>query len=73
MRTGCDCAYPGSHGKSCSGSRRLPSRPYMICSFAGSPATARTSHSRHAFASARNPVPSSACSVKVASRNQQNR
>ena len=36
----------------------------MICKSSGSPATARTSHSRQAFASSRKPSPTSAYSVK---------
>ncbi len=43
----------------------------MICSSAGSPATARSSQSRQAFASATYPAASSACSVYVESRSQQ--
>jgi GH15 family glucan-1,4-alpha-glucosidase len=52
-RTGDDPWKPVSHGISCSGIRRVPSSPYMICRSEGLPATARSSHSRHALASSR--------------------
>ncbi len=53
MRTGEDPSYPFSHDSSISGSRRVPSRAYMICRSPGSPATVRSSHSRQAPASSR--------------------
>ena len=50
-RTGRGALVAGQPGQSVSGSRRVPSRPYMICRSAGSPATARSSQSRQAVAS----------------------
>ena len=52
IRTGRLPSYPGSQSSSSSGSRRSPATPYMIWSWAGSPATARSSQSRQATASA---------------------
>ncbi len=47
------CQTRGGGGSSVSGSRRSPASPYMIWRSAGSPATARSSQSRHASASSR--------------------
>ena len=46
---------------------------YMICASAGSPATARSNQSRKARASSMYPPIMKALSVRLASRNQQNR
>jgi len=51
VRTGVDRSYPGSHGSSISGSNRSPATPYNTCNCEGAPAPARSSQSRHAFAS----------------------
>ena len=53
VRTGRDPSYPGSQSSSSSGSRRSPARPYMMLTWDGVPATARTSQSTHAAASSR--------------------
>ena len=52
-RTGRDPSKPGSQSSTRSSSRRSPASPYMICTSAGSPATARSSHWRQAIASSR--------------------
>ena len=48
---GREFSYPGSQGISSSGSQRSPARPYMICSCAGAPAAARSSHAIQSRAS----------------------
>lgn len=67
-RTGPEFSYPGSQSSSASPSSRSPAMPYMICRFSGSPATARSSHSRQARASSRYPVRSRDERVIAASR-----